>query len=124
MIEYRIVFAARHKGESGQVREDRPCTILAVEPEQGALLWELVRREIPIDGREALSQFCSVAAVAAIAKRAEPLEAVGLADDGARPHHLASLASGVARGTDFIYPAKRRRQVFCLGQGALSSSVG
>src|SRR5579875_526816 len=73
-----------------------------VEPEQGALLWELVRREIPIDGREALSQFCSVAPVAAIAKRAEPLEAVGLADDGARPHHLASLASGVARGTDFI----------------------
>ena len=33
MIEHRVVFAAGHKGEPGQVREHGPGAILAVEPE-------------------------------------------------------------------------------------------
>src|SRR5205085_2906170 len=97
MIEHGVVFAAGHKGETSHVGEHGPGAILSIEPEQSALLWQLVCREIATDGREALAQFRSVATVAAVAKRAEPLEAVGLADDGARPHHLASLAPGVAR---------------------------
>ena len=48
---------------------------------------------------------------------------MSLTDDGARPHHLASLAPRVARGTDLIQPAKGRRQVFSLGQGTLSSRL-
>src|SRR5437660_8015502 len=123
MIEHRVVFTAGHKGETTHVGEHGPGAILSIEPQQGALLWELVCREIATDGREALAQFRSVATVAAVAKRAEPLEAVGLTDDGARPHHLASLAPRVARGTDLIQPAKGRRQVFSLGQGTLSSRL-
>src|SRR6266566_5444470 len=116
MIEHRVVFAAGHKGETTHVGEHGPGAILSIEPQQGALLWELVCREIATDGREALAQFRSVATVAAVAKRAEPLESVGLADDGARPHHLPTLAPGVARGTDVIQPAKGRRQVSVWGK--------
>ena len=76
MIEHRVVFAAGHKGETTHVGEHGPGAILAIEPEQSALLWELVCREIATDGREALAQFRAVATVAAVAKRAEPLDAV------------------------------------------------
>jgi len=44
------------------------------------------------------------APVATITKTAEPLETVGLADHGARPHDLPSLTPGVAGGTDLIQP--------------------
>ena len=47
------------------------------------------------------------------------MEAVGLTDDGARPYHLAALASGVARSTHVIQPAKGRGQLVGLRQGAL-----
>ena len=82
MIEHRVVFAAGHKGETSHVGEHGPGAILSIEPEQGALLGELVCREIATDGREALAQFRSVATVAAVAKRAEPLESGGLTDAG------------------------------------------
>ncbi len=120
MIEDGVLFASCHKSETSQVGEDGSGPILAIEPEQGTRLWKLMRREVARDGRSALSQFLPVAPVASVAKRAEPLEAVGLADDGARPHHLPALAAPVARGTDLIQPAKGRRQVFGLGQGALA----
>jgi hypothetical protein len=64
MIEHRVVFAASHKGEPGQISEDGSCPILPIEPEQSALLWELVCREIATEGTEALAQFRSVATVA------------------------------------------------------------
>jgi len=38
MIEHRVLFAARHIGEAGQVGEHGPGAILSVEPEQGARL--------------------------------------------------------------------------------------
>jgi hypothetical protein len=72
MIEHRVVFAAGNIGEPSHVGEHGPGAILSIEPEQGALLWELVGREIAPDGSEALAQFRSVATVAAVAKRAEP----------------------------------------------------
>jgi hypothetical protein len=43
MIKGGVVFAARHKRESSQVREHSPSAVLAVEPEQGAFRQELVR---------------------------------------------------------------------------------
>ena len=77
MIEYRVFFAASHKGEPGQIREHGSCPILPIEPEQSALLWELVRREVTRDRRERLSQFLPISTVAAVAKRAEPTFSCG-----------------------------------------------
>src|SRR5260370_41518384 len=50
-----------------------PGAILPIEPQQGALLRELVRSEVATDGREGLTQFRPVEPVASGAKRAEPL---------------------------------------------------
>src|SRR5260221_4539273 len=120
MIEHGVFFAASHEGKTGQIAEHRPGAILAVEPEQAACLWELVRRKIATNGCQTLTQFHPVATIASVAKRAEPLEGVGLTDDGAGPHHLPALAPSVARSTDVIQPAKDWRQLLGLGQGGLS----
>src|SRR6266568_7778459 len=77
MIEYRVLFAAGHIGEAGQVGENSPGAILSVEAEQGARLWELMRREVATNGREALTQFLSITTVASVAKRAEPTFSCG-----------------------------------------------
>ena len=79
--------------------------------------------QIPTNGCEALTQFLPVASVASVAKRAEPLETVGLADDGARPYHLASLAPGVASSTHVIQPTKGRRQLVGLRQRSLAGCL-
>ena len=71
VIEYRVLFATRHEGETGQVSEHSPYAILSIESEESTLLRELVYREIRTDDREALTQFCSVASVASIPTRAE-----------------------------------------------------
>jgi hypothetical protein len=60
MIKDCVLFASGHKGEANQVGEDGSGAILSVKPEQGALLWELVRSLIATDGRECLAQFRSV----------------------------------------------------------------
>ena len=54
MIEHCVLFAAGHKGEASQVRQHGPSAVLAIEPEQGAFLQELVCSEVATDGREAL----------------------------------------------------------------------
>src|SRR5579859_5062530 len=63
------------------------------------------------------------ASVASIAKRAEPLVAVGLTNDGSCSYPLSTLAPGVARGTHVIQPAKRRGQIVDLRQGALTDRL-
>src|SRR6266699_1686155 len=93
----------------------RIAWVLPIESQERAGLWKLIGSEIPSKGRQALAQLLSVAPVAMITKTAEPLETVGLADHGARPHDLPSLTPGVAGGTDLIQPAKGRGKVFTLG---------
>jgi hypothetical protein len=68
----RVLFAAGHKREESQTREHGPGSILAIEPEQRALRWELTRREIATNGSKCLSQFLAVAPVAFVPKTAEP----------------------------------------------------
>src|SRR5215470_13503159 len=85
--------------------------------------FELRRREIAPNGGKPLAQFLPVVTVPPVAKRAEPLIAVGLADGRARPNNFPALAPFVARGTDLIQSAKSRRQIVRLGQGALASSL-
>src|SRR5712692_1055566 len=114
MVEHTVVFAAGHKREACHIGEHRPRPILTVESEQGMRLWKLVRCEIAHDRREALAQFHAILPVAAIAKTAEPVVAVGLTDHSAGPYHLPTLASGVARGANLIQPARGRRKFFGL----------
>ena len=78
MIKSAVLFAARHEGKAGQVREHRPGAVLAKDMEQGAFRQELVRREVARDGGERLAQLLSVPPVAAVAKRTEPTFSCGL----------------------------------------------
>ena len=64
MIKHRVLFAAGHIGEASQVGEHGPRAILTVEPEQGASLRKLVRREVAQDRRKGLAQFRAVAVLA------------------------------------------------------------
>jgi hypothetical protein len=115
MIESGVLFATGHKSETGQIGEHGPGAILSIEAEEGTFLRELVCSQIPINGRETLTQFLSIATVPFVAKRTEPVETVGLTDDRAGTHNLPALAAPVASSTDVIQPAKRWGQVFGLG---------
>ena len=42
MIEHGVLFATGHKGEASQIGKHSPRAILAIEPEQGRALRELV----------------------------------------------------------------------------------
>ncbi len=114
MIEDRVLFAACHESEAGEIAEDRPGAILPIEPEQRVCCWELVYREIATNGRERLSQFLRVSTVAPVAKRTEPLETVSETFDGAGAHHLPPDAAGVER---------RHRPHPTIDQGEGRSSV-
>jgi hypothetical protein len=120
MIQDAIFFATGHEREPSEIRTYSSRAILSIEPEQGAGLWELVRGEIARDRRKRLSQLRTILPAAAVSKTAEPLVAGGLTNDRACPHDLPPLAPRVARSTHVIQPAKGRRQLFGLGQGALT----
>lgn len=68
MIKDGVVFASCHIGKANQVGEYSSRAILAVEPQQSMLFQALVRREVPTDGAEALTQFLPVVPVPAGAK--------------------------------------------------------
>jgi len=72
VIEYGVLFPSCHESETSQVGEYGSRAILAIEPEQGTRLWDLMRCEVARDHRQALPQFLLVAPVASVAKRAEP----------------------------------------------------
>jgi hypothetical protein len=72
-------------GEASQIGEHGPRAILSVEPQQGALLWDLMRCEVTCDRGAALAQFRAVASVAAVAKTAEPLVTMSLRNNCRRP---------------------------------------
>ncbi|GHO58206.1 hypothetical protein KSB_66810 [Ktedonobacter robiniae] len=108
MIEHRVLLAACHKGEASQVCKHGPHAILSVEPKQAAFARELMESLVTTDGGFALPQFLPVEPVASVAKGAEPLETVGLADDRASPHHLPTFAPSVTRSTDLIEPTRGR----------------
>ncbi|GHO61785.1 hypothetical protein KSC_006770 [Ktedonobacter sp. SOSP1-52] len=68
-----VVFATGDKREASQVSQYGSVPILAVEAEQRLFLRELIRREIPADGGEALAQFRSIQPTASVPETAEPL---------------------------------------------------
>ncbi len=100
-----------------------PRAILPIKAQQGVLLRELVRSKIAANGRERLTQFCSVESIASIPKRAEPLRSVSLTDDGAGTDNFTSLAPRVARGTEVIQSSKGRWQFLYLRKGALAGGL-
>ncbi len=111
------------KAKPARSESTAPVPYCPSSRESRTFRWELMCCEVAGDGSLALAQFLPVAPVATVAKTAEPLETVGLADDGPRPHHLPALASRVARGTDVIQPTMSGWQFFGLGQGPLASSL-
>jgi hypothetical protein len=94
VIKHTVFFAAGHKGEASEIGEHRSGAVLPIKAQKRVFLWELVGSQIPTNGGERLAQFLSIATVPAIAKTAEPLIAVSLADDGPRPDDLSPLAPG------------------------------
>src|SRR6266567_98513 len=110
-----VATTTRHKGETCQIHKHRSRSILAIEPDQRVLRWELIRREIPRDCSQRFSEFLSIAPVAAVAKTAEPVVTVRLANGCACTNHLPAFAASVARGTHLIQSAKGWRQLVALG---------
>jgi len=100
MIKHAVLFATGHESEASQINEYGPSPILAVEPQQGALRWELIHGEIPTNGAEPLAQFLPIATVPPVAKRTEPVVTMSLRNRCACPDHLPTLAVSVARSTD------------------------
>src|SRR5260370_35064884 len=76
-----------------------------------------MRCQIPANGRKPLTQFVPIAPIPTIAKRAEPVGAMGLADDCAGADDHAALAPGVAWSTDLLQSPKGGRQVVRLWYG-------
>ncbi len=114
VIEHAVLLAAGHKREPSHIGEDGSGAILPVEPQQGARSFELRRREIAPNGQEPLAQFLPVPPVATMAKRAEPLVAMGLSNRGARANHLPAFAARVSRSAPLIQPTIRRRKFIGL----------
>ena len=71
MIKDGILFASDHERETSQISEHDSGPVLSIESQERAGLWKLVCSEIPINGRQTLSQFLSVVPVATITKTAE-----------------------------------------------------
>jgi hypothetical protein len=121
VIEDRVIFAARDKGEASHISKHCPRAILAKDMQQSMDLWEIMRGEIARGRRECLAQFRSITSVASVPETAEPVITMGLRNRRARPNDLPTLAPGVARGTHLIQSAKGWGQVFAFRQGALTS---
>jgi hypothetical protein len=71
MIKGGVLLASGHERETSQISEYGSGPVLSIESQERAGLWQLVCSEIPINGRQALSQFLSVAPIAPVAKTAE-----------------------------------------------------
>src|SRR5260370_7365377 len=72
MIEGSILFATRHKRETRQISKHGSRAVLAVEPEEGACLWELVSREVTWNRSDALTQLLPLAPSAPFPKTPKP----------------------------------------------------
>jgi hypothetical protein len=79
-IQQRIVFAAQHVGQPGQVDQHRSGPILPIQAQDGAFRRELGGLHIALYRFHGPAQFRPVLAVAGVAKGAEPLVGMGLQD--------------------------------------------
>jgi len=69
------------------------------------------------------TQLLSILAIAWVAKTAEPLMGMCLQDGGAGTDNLPPLTPGVARSTDILQAALRRRPIGGLWQSALTGGL-
>src|SRR5512135_3432846 len=123
VIQYGVVLAPRHKRVACQIREDRFRAIGSIQAQQRTLRGELVCSKVGADGLDPLAQFLAIHPVPFVAEAAEPLMTVGLQDGGAGTYHLASLTSGVARGTHRSQATLRPWQMVSAGQGTLAGRL-
>ena len=114
MIEDAVLFAAGHKRKASYIGEHSSRAILPVEPQQRAFLRKVGGSQIPTNGGEPLAQFLPISPIASVAKRAEPVERVGLTDGSPCANDFSPLTPRVARRADLIQSTERWGQVVCL----------
>jgi len=100
--------------------DDDPIPVLAIHAYNGLFRRELPVGEIGHGGLEGARQFASVIAIASPTKGSQPLPGVHLQHGGARPDHFSASSSLVARGTERIQAATRRRKRWITGQCPLT----
>src|SRR5947209_9076225 len=77
-IQHGVIFATHHEREACEVADDGPCSILAIQPQQGARRRKMVRLQIALNSGQCSAQFLPVVAIAAVAETAEPVITMGL----------------------------------------------
>jgi len=83
-IQHAVIFAAHDKRKVCQVGDDGPCSILPIQPHQGADRRKMVRLQIAPNSGQRSAQFLPVAAIAAVAETAEPVVTMGEAQTTVR----------------------------------------
>src|SRR6266704_837270 len=83
-IQHAVIFAAHDKRKVCQVGDDGPCSILPIQPHQGADWRKMVRLQIAPNSGQRSAQFLPVAAIAAVAETAEPVVTMGEAQTTVR----------------------------------------
>jgi hypothetical protein len=73
LIQHGVIFAAHHERQACQIGDDGPCSILPIQPQQGAARRNLVCLQIASDGGQRPAQFLAVASIASVAETAEPV---------------------------------------------------
>jgi hypothetical protein len=83
-IQHGVIFAAHDEREACQIGDDGPCSILPIQPHQGADRRKLLCLQIASDSGQRPAQFLPVASIAAVAETAEPVVAMGEAQTTVR----------------------------------------
>ncbi len=83
-IQHGVIFAAHDEREACQIGDDGPCSILPIQPQQGADRRKMVCLQIAPDSGQRSAQFLPVASIAAVAETAEPVITMGEAQTTVR----------------------------------------
>lgn len=83
-IQHGVIFAAHDEREACQIGDDGPCSILPIQPHQGARRRKMVCLQIAPDSGQRPAQFLPVASIAAVAEAAEPVVTMGEAQTTVR----------------------------------------
>jgi hypothetical protein len=82
---------------------------------------DVVTAEVSSNNGYRTQEIASVIPIARVAKCPHPLMGMGLQNRGPRANHLSPLVSCVSRCTDRIQTTMGWWEVWCCGQGSLSS---
>src|SRR6266496_930668 len=125
-VEEAVIFAAHDVAQSSQVRKNGPIAILAIKSHDGLAKWERLCLHIGANRLHSLFELSAIVSVPCSRcsrERACPLMRVCLENGRARSEHFTSLASCIARGTDFVQAALCGWKIRRAGQGSLAGGL-